>query len=277
MISALEFSSTKAWRDIIMHGANSEYIRSQRRIQNHVVKFQLFAVILFFGLVTAPTAFSQTEEEIMPGDPPPGEYSYVDYTDQWTDNSNPEVPIIVGTGVTETSYDSYGDISVIEGTFTDPNGNSTAGSGHGDLYASVMLGLPYYWDFTNDGDWVFDGIFSRYCSSGPFWVPSPSYYLDGVYYAPCSGYSFQQRRITRRGRRRFVIHSYRKEAHSGEYLPTCDSNCTYHGGFRPFPGKSAPFIECNTVYTFGEGCADVYFCKDRTTPGRCSPLFNDPY
>jgi hypothetical protein len=193
--------------------ANTQFASSQRQIQNHIVKIRLFAVILFFGLVTAPAAFSQTQRDLMMEEPPPNEccmtYSYVDYTDQWTDNSNPEVPVILGNGVTETSYDSYGDISVIEGTFTDPNGNTASASGHGDLYASVTIGLPYYWDFTNDGDWVFGGIFSRYCRSGSYYVPYPSYYLDGIYYAPCYGYPFQQRRISRRGRRRFVIHSYK--------------------------------------------------------------------
>lgn len=194
--------------------------------------------------------------------------------DQWTDNSNPEVPIVMGNGVTETSYDSFGDLTVIEGTFTDPNGNTASASGHGDLYASVTIGLPYYWDFTNDGDWVFDGLISRYCRNGTYYVPYPSYYLDGFYYAPCYGYPFQQRRVIRRRRRTFVIHSYRRE--NGEYVPTCDSNCTYYPRWIPI-GVTAPFIECNTVYTYGEGCADAYLCKDKTTPGKCTPPFSDPF
>jgi hypothetical protein len=63
---------------------------------------------------------------------------------------------------------------------------------------------------------------------------------------------------------------------TGEYVPTCDSNCTYYPRWIPI-GVNAPFIECNTVYTYGEGCADVYLCRDKTTPGKCTPQFSDPY
>lgn len=222
----------------------------------------------------------QNQTEPPPWDEPPpddgGGYVYVDYSDQWDDSSNAEAGAgyIIGGGVTENSYDSEGDLSVVEITITSPSGRSTYSAAHGETYATTMASLAWDWYNSDDaegfidideGDWDFDIYYTRHCWYGASWAPH-SYFYSGYYYTPCYFYQSRRRRRLIR-RKRIVTHSYRKDF-GGDYVPTCQSPCT-QPIWRPIL-VNAPFIQCKSLYTPTTNDCSGGICLDRTTPGRCT-------
>lgn len=254
--------------------------RRRRSLVKVSVQF-CFMLILSLGCLAAPPVFGQQQDQMMrPIDEPPDEgggYIYVDYSDQWDDTSGEETNAssIIGSGVTENSYDSEGDLSVVEVSVTSPSGRSSYSVAHGDTYATTMTSLPWDWYNPEDiegyfdideGDWDFDIFYTRYCWYGPSWLDYPSYFYGGYYYSPCSFYqSRRRRRIFRR--KRIVTHSYKRDF-SGEYVPTCQSPCT-QPVWRPVL-VTAPFIQCKSLYdSYADDCTGG-ICTNRTIPGRCT-------
>jgi hypothetical protein len=78
------------------------------------------------------------------------------YSDSWVDDSEPESVAIVGTGVTQDTYNSYGHTYWVVTTLTSPSGRtSNATSYHTNAYnAYTSTETSLTWDWNDLGDYT---------------------------------------------------------------------------------------------------------------------------
>jgi hypothetical protein len=82
-----------------------------------------------------------------------------DYSDIWIDDSQAEegIAYVIGTGVTDTAYDSEAVVNV-ETSITSPNGRRATAISDGDRAEAALV-----WDFTDVGLFFVQSLHRRYC------------------------------------------------------------------------------------------------------------------
>src|SRR5258708_24944339 len=120
-------------------------LEKQLRRRNHrYMILNIFRVltVLSFLWVCHTSAFSQM-----------GSFSV--YFDSWVDDSNPDSGSIVGAGVTQDSYNSYGHTYWVVTTLTSPNNRTSSATSYHtngyNAYTSAETTLP--WDWNDLGDY----------------------------------------------------------------------------------------------------------------------------
>jgi hypothetical protein len=115
----------------------------QLRMGNHLRKgvFRVFSLLIFFCACHV-SGFGQMGSSIR-------------YSDSWVDDSNPDAPTVVATGVTQDNYNSYGHTYWVVTTLTSPNGRTATTTSYQtngyNAYTTAETTLP--WDSNDLGDY----------------------------------------------------------------------------------------------------------------------------
>lgn len=169
------------------------------------------------------------------------------FSEEWIDDSNPSSGYVVGCGITRTEYYEDYHLITVRTTLTSPNGRTEIEYGFGDgagykqpYIARAEAFLAWNWDDV-EGDYLAFSEHSSDCPAENFGTTSIALPV--------------------------VLHAYEREEPSGDYVPTCDSSCTYYPRYRPV-GVTTPYAQCGSIRNYFTGCG-IGLCVDRTTRGRC--------
>lgn len=151
--------------------------------------------------------------------------------------------------MTDIDYDWEYHSARVETTITSPNGRSAGEIDENwsnpqstGVYAYARAETSLAWDWNDvDGSYT---VFSRHTSDCPITDFGSTSIASLV-----------------------VLHAYQREEPSGDYVPTCDSSCTYYPRYSPV-GVNTPYAQCGSIKNFFTGCA-VAICANQTTRGRC--------
>jgi len=169
------------------------------------------------------------------------------YSDSWLDDSDPYNVFVVGSGLTEANYSDDWELHSVRVTTTlrSPSGRTVTRTNYtwtnGGTY-SARAEPSLMWDW-NDVD--------------------GNYTVNSHHYSTCPATELGTTSLASL----VVLHAYQREEPSGEYVPTCDSSCTYYPRYAPV-GMTAQYIQCGSIKFPLKGCG-VALCLDLKAPGRC--------
>ncbi|CAN5874406.1 hypothetical protein BH20ACI4_BH20ACI4_09410 [soil metagenome] len=176
--------------------------------------------------------------------------SGVTYSDTWIESSVTGNSVI-GSGVTDESYNTYNHEAWVNVTLSNSSGQTATanagqqgGGGYGTFArADAVLPLTETDEFFN--------------------VESEHGYFCAIAFRDTIlGTTFVTADV--------VLHSYRRELPSGDYVPTCCSPCTIVPRYRAI-GVSASYIQCTSFTIQGRGCTAPAVCVNSPVEAACRP------